>query len=817
MKISYNWLKDYIDIDISPKEVAEILTQTGLEVAGLEKVDSVKGGMEGLVIGKVITCEKLPSSDHLSKTTVDIGTGELLNIVCGAPNVAAGQKVVVAPVGTKLYFDDKEITLKKAKIRGEISEGMICAEDEIGIGTSHEGIIVLPPDAKTGIPAKEYYNIIPDWAIEIDLTPNRIDGGSHIGVARDLAAFLNKKTPTAYKRIPVDNFKPDNHNLEIPVEIKNPEACPRYTGVTISGVEVKESPDWLRQRLKVIGHSPINNVVDITNYVLFETGQPLHAFDADKIAGGKVVVQTLPEGTLFTTLDKVERKLQENDLMICNAEEPMGIGGVFGGSKSGVKETTKNIFLESAWFDPVFIRKTARHHGLHTDASFRFERGTDPNGVIYALKRAALLIKEIAGGTISSEIVDVYPRKAEFFRVDVSYKNIARLIGKDLGKETIKGILASLEIEIESETDAGLSLLVPPYRVDVKRETDVVEEILRIYGYNNVEIPTVVKSSLQYAPQPDPSQIRNLISEMLSSQGFNEIWSNSLTKAGYYEGLTQYSTGKTVNLLNPLSADLSGMRQTLLFGGLECIERNVNRQNKDLKLYEFGNCYFFEEDKVKEQPVPGYREEEHLALFITGAKSAESWTGEQQPTSFFQLKPIAENILKRMGFSLKTLRISDSQNELFSEGLTYTENNKTVMEAGIVSSKFLKKFDLEQPVYYADLNWNTLMQKRMKHKTAFAELPKFPSVRRDLALVMDKQVRFQQIEELAFKTERKILSDVGLFDVYEGRGIPEGKKSYAVKFTLRDPARTLTDSQIDKTMQKLIAAFDRKLGAELRK
>ncbi|MFA5588747.1 MAG: phenylalanine--tRNA ligase subunit beta [Mariniphaga sp.] len=804
-------------MDISPKEVAEILTQTGLEVAGLEKVDSVKGGMEGLVIGKVITCEKLPSSDHLSKTTVDTGTGELLNIVCGAPNVAAGQKVVVAPVGTKLYFDDKEITLKKAKIRGEISEGMICAEDEIGIGTSHEGIIVLPPDAKTGIPAKEYYNIIPDWAIEIDLTPNRIDGGSHIGVARDLAAFLNKKTPTAYKRIPVDNFKPDNHNLEIPVEIKNTEACPRYTGVTISGVEVKDSPDWLRQRLKVIGHSPINNVVDITNYVLFETGQPLHAFDANKIAGGKVVVQTLPEGTLFTTLDEVERKLQQNDLMICNAEEPMGIGGVFGGSKSGVKETTKNIFLESAWFDPVFIRKTARHHGLHTDASFRFERGTDPNGVIYALKRAALLIKEIAGGTISSEIVDVYPRKAEFFRVDVSYKNIARLIGKDLGKETIKGILASLEIEIESETDAGLSLLVPPYRVDVKRETDVVEEILRIYGYNNVEIPTVVKSSLQYAPQPDPSQIRNLISEMLSSQGFNEIWSNSLTKAGYYEGLTQYSTGKTVNLLNPLSADLSGMRQTLLFGGLECIERNVNRQNKDLKLYEFGNCYFFEEDKVKEQPVPGYREEEHLALFITGAKSAESWTGEQQPTSFFQLKPIAENILKRMGFSLKTLRISDSQNELFSEGLTYTENNKTVMEAGIVSLKFLKKFDLEQPVYYADLNWNTLMQKRMKHKTAFAELPKFPSVRRDLALVMDKQVRFQQIEELAFKTERKILSDVGLFDVYEGRGIPEGKKSYAVKFTLRDPARTLTDSQIDKTMQKLIAAFDRKLGAELRK
>lgn len=816
MKISYNWLKEYIDIDLSPEKVAEILTQTGLEVAGIEQVDSVKGGMEGLVIGEVVTCEKHPNSDHLSKTTVDTGTGELLNIVCGAPNVAAGQKVVVAPVGATLYLDDKEVTLKKAKIRGEVSEGMICAEDEIGIGTNHDGIIVLPPETKTGMAAKEFYNISPDWAIEIDLTPNRIDGASHIGVARDLAAFLNKEKPTIYKRIPVDNFKPDNHNLEIPVEIKNPEACPRYTGVTISGVEVKESPDWLRQRLKVIGLSPINNVVDITNYVLFETGQPLHAFDADEITGGKVVVQTLPEGTPFITLDSVERKLQSTDLMICSTKDPMCIGGIFGGIESGVKETTKNIFLESAWFDPVFIRKTARHHGLHTDASFRFERGIDPNGVIYALKRAALLIREIAGGTISSEIVDVYPRPAKFFKVDVSYKNIARLIGKDLGKETIKGILTSLEIEIENETDTGLSLSVPPYRVDVRREADVVEEILRIYGYNNVKIPTVVKSSLQYAPQPDPTQIRNLISEMLSSQGFNEIWSNSLTKAGYYDGLAQYDAGKTVKLLNPLSADLNGMRQTLLFGGLECIERNVNRQNRDLRLYEFGNCYFYGEDE-KEQPVPGYREEERLALFITGAKSAESWTGEQLPGSFFQIKSVAENILKRMGFSLNKLRITESRNELFSEGLNYAENNRTVLETGIVSSKFLKKFDIEQPVYYADFNWNELMRKRTQHKTVFAELSRFPSVRRDLALVMDKQVKFQQIEELAFKTERKILNDVALFDVYEGRGIPEGKKSYAVKFTLRDTARTLTDNQIDKTMQRLIAAFDRELGAELRK
>ena len=816
MKISYNWLKDYIDMELSPEETAEILTQTGLEVAGVEKVDPVKGGMEGLVIGEVITCEKHPNSDHLSKTTVDIGAGELLNIVCGAPNVAAGQKVVVAPVGTTLYINDQEITLKKAKIRGEVSEGMICAEDEIGTGTSHEGIIVLPAEVKTGTPAKTYYNIRPDWAIEIDLTPNRIDGGSHIGVARDLAAFLNKTKPTEYKRIPVDNFSPDNHNLEIPVEIKNPEACPRYTGVTISGVEVKESPAWLQERLKVIGHSPINNVVDITNYVLFETGQPLHAFDADEITGGKVVVQTLPAGTLFTTLDGVERKLHENDLMICNAEEGMCIGGVFGGIRSGVKETTKNIFLESAWFDPVYIRKTARHHGLNTDASFRFERGTDPNGVIYALKRAALQIKEIAGGTISSEIVDVYPRPAEFFRVNASYKNIARMIGKEIGKESIKKILTSLEIEIENETDAGLSLLVPPYRVDVKREADVIEEILRIYGYNNVEIPMVVKSSLQYAPQPDPTQVRNLIAEMLTSQGFSEIWSNSLTKAGYYDGLSQYRPELTVNLLNPLSADLSGMRQTLLFGGLECIARNVNRQNKDLKLYEFGNCYFLD-DVEKENPVPGYREEERLALFITGAKSPESWTQKQEPTSFFLLKSFAENILKRMGFNIRQLHISESQNELFSEGLEYRKNNKTVLEAGIVAPGFLKKFELEQSVFYADFNWDILLKKRTRHQTVFEELPKFPAVRRDLALVVDKQVKFQQIEELAFKTERKILNEVGLFDVYEGRGVPEGKKSYAVKFTLRDSARTLTDNQIDKTMQRLIAAFGRELGAELRK
>ncbi len=817
MKISYTWLKDYIQLEETPEEISRILTQTGLEVSSLEKVETVKGGMEGLVIGSVVTCEKHPNSDHLSKTTVDIGTGNLLSIVCGAPNVAAGQKVVVAPVGTTLYMGDQELTLKRVKIRGEVSEGMICAEDEIGIGTDHEGIIVLDETAQIGTPAKEYFNIESDWTIEVDLTPNRIDGASHIGVARDLAAFLNQTRPVTYNRIPVDDFKADNHNLEIPVELKNPEACHRYAGVTITGLEVKESPAWLQTRLKAIGHSPINNLVDATNYVLFETGQPLHAFDAAEITGNKVVVQTVAGGTKFTTLDEVERGLHEDDLMICNEKEPMCIGGVFGGLTSGVKESTTAIFLESAWFDPVYIRKTARRHGLNTDASFRFERGTDPNGVIYALKRAALLIKELAGGTISSDIKDVYPSPAEHFKVQVSYKNIARLIGKDIGAETIKKILTSLEIEVEEENEKGLLLAVPPYRVDVKREADIIEEILRIYGYNNVEIPSTLNSSLQVAMKPDPDQVRNLVSEMLTSQGFNEIWSNSLTKSGYYEGLEQYRQENTVNLLNPLSADLNGMRQTLLFGGLECIAYNANRQNKDLKIYEFGNCYFFKGTELKDQPVRNYHEEEHLGLFITGAQNPESWSMEQRPTSFFYLKSNAENILKRMGFNLAQLQVSETGSEVFSEGLTYQENNKIVLEMGIVAKQFLKRFELEAPVYYADFNWEAVMAKNARHTITFSELPKYPAVRRDLALVIDKQVKFREIEEVAYKTERKILRELGLFDVYEGKGIPEDKKSYAVSFILRDDLRTLTDKQIDKTMQKLVTAFERDLGAQLRK
>ncbi len=816
MKISYSWLKDYIEIDQTPEELCKILTQIGLEVAGMEEVESIKGGMEGLVIGEVVTCKKHPNSDHLSLTTVNIGSENLLPIVCGAPNVAAGQKVVVATIGTTLYMGDDSFTIKKSKIRGEISEGMICAEDEIGIGTDHQGIIVLEDSAIVGSLAKDYYNVQSDWVIEIDLTPNRIDSASHIGVARDLAAHLSQIKKTTYKRPSVEYFKVDNHNLEIPVEVINPEACPRYAGVTISDIEIKESPNWLKNKLKAIGQTPINNVVDITNYVLFETGQPLHAFDAEAISASKVTVRTLPAGTKMVTLDEVERELNENDLSICNDTEPMCIGGVFGGIQSGVKDSTKDIFLESACFDPIFIRKTARRHGLNTDASFRFERGTDPNGVIYALKRAALLIKEIAGGTISSDIVDIYPNPIEDFKVNVSWSNIARLIGKDLGRENIRNILESLEIKTESETEIGLNLFVPPYRVDVQREADVIEEILRIYGYNNIEIPGHVVSSLQTAPKPDPNQIRNIISDMLSSQGFNEIWSNSLTKAAYYEGLNDYKEEQTVNILNPLSTDLNGMRQTLLFGGLECIEYNTNRQNKNLKFYEFGNCYFYKGTRLKEKPETNYWEEEHLGIFITGDKQQGNWTEPEQPTSFFTLKTHVENVLTRLGIPIQQIQVQETENELFSVGLQYNFNNKLLVELSIVANKWLKQFDLEHPVYYADFNWGNVFIQLKKHKVAYAELPKFPAVRRDLALLIDDTVKFRQLQEVSFKAERQILQKVDLFDVYEGKGIPEGKKSYALSFILRDDQRTLNEKQIDKTMQKLIMAFTRDLGAELR-
>lgn len=817
MNISYKWLKDYIDIDLRPEDLERILTQTGLEVGSIEEVESIKGGLRGLVIGHVVTCEKHPNSDHLSKTTVDVGTGEILPIVCGAPNVAAGQKVVVATVGTTLYDGDNEFTIKKSKIRGEVSEGMICAEDEIGLGTGHDGILVLPEDAVVGTPASAYFNVESDYSIEVDLTPNRVDGSSHIGVARDLAAFLSKEQQVAYKKPSVDAFQVDDNSLTIPIEVVNPEACPRYSGVTISEVEIKESPEWLQNRLKAIGLSPINNVVDITNYVLFECGQPLHAFDADEITGGKVLVKTMPAGTKFVTLDEVERELHEDDLMICNTEEAMCIGGVFGGIKSGVKDSTKNIFLESACFDPVFIRKTARRFGLSTDASFRFERGTDPNNVIFALKRAAMLIKEIAGGKISSDIIDIYPTPIEDFKVDVTFANIKRLIGKDLGADLIKRILTSLEIKVVGETEAGLSLAVPPYRVDVKREADVVEEILRIYGYNNVEIPTQVNASLQYSVKPDPVKIRNIAADMLTALGFNEIWSNSLTKASYYENRTSLSDENTVKLFNPLSADLNAMRQNLLFGGLEAVAYNANRKNQDLRLYEFGNCYFKTGSELIDNPLKNYKEEEHLALFVSGQKERESWALAQSPSTFFQLKSYVENLLLKFGLTTDRLKVEDFNNDLIAEGLVYsTYSGRKIVEFGVVARKLQKEFDIESPVYFADILMDNLILEQKNSKTTFAELPKYPEVRRDLALLIDKTVRFKEISDLANKMERKLLRSVDLFDVYEGKGVPEGKKSYAVSFILRDDEKTLNEKQIEKIMEKLIQAFDRELGATLR-
>lgn len=816
MKISYSWLKDYIQLDKTPQEIGDILTQIGLEVAGIEEVETVKGGLKGLVIGEVLTCEKHPNSDHLSVTTVNVGSSEALPIVCGASNVAAGQKVVVATVGTILYDGDQEFAIKKSKIRGEESMGMICAEDEIGLGTNHDGIMVLDSSARVGSAAKDYFKVESDWVIEIDLTPNRIDAGSLIGVARDLSAFLNKTENISYSKPSVDDFKVDNHTLEIPVEVMNPEACPRYCGVTISGVEIKESPEWLQNRLKMIGLSPINNVVDLTNYVLFECGQPLHAFDADEIKGKRVVVRTMKQGTKFTTLDENERELHEDDLMICNTEEGMCIGGVFGGIGSGVKASTQNIFLESAYFDPVYIRKTARRHGLNTDASFRFERGVDPNNTIFALKRAALLIKEVAGGSISSDIVDIYPAPLEDFKVDITYANVKRLIGKDLGADVIKNILTSLEIKIDNEDEKGLSLLVPPYRVDVKREADVIEEILRIYGYNNIEIPTQVNASLQTAEKPSPDHVKNLVAEMLTSQGFNEIWSNSLTKAAYYEPLKQYNASQTVQILNPLSTDLNGMRQTLLFGGLESIAYNSNRQNKNLKFYEFGNCYFYKGTQLKDHPANNYWEENHLALFVTGNKENENWTTKEEAASFYGLKSYAENILNRLGLNDQNLSVNDSANEIFSDGLSYSYNNKHILEIGLVAKSFLKKFEIDRPLFYADFNWDHVFQMHKKQRVTFSELPKFPAVRRDLALLIDRTIRFNEIKQLALKTERQLLREVDLFDVYEGKGIPAGKKSYAVSFILRDDYKTLNDKQIDKTMQRLIFVFGKELGAELR-
>jgi phenylalanyl-tRNA synthetase beta chain len=818
MNIAYSWLKEYINIDLSPVQVGEILTSLGLEVGSIDEVETVKGGLKGLVIGEVISCEKHPDSDHLSKTTVNVGGAELLPIVCGAPNVAAGQKVVVATVGTTLYDGDKEFTIKKSKIRGEASEGMICAEDEIGLGTSHEGIMVLDPAAKVGTPASSYFNVENDYVIEVDLTPNRIDAGSHIGVARDLAAFLKQSGEISYTRPSVDTFKVDNHDLTIPVEIGTPEACHRYAGVTISGVEIKESPAWLQNRLRLIGLKPINNIVDVTNYVLMETGQPLHAFDAAEIAGNKVIVKTLEPGTKFITLDGVERTLHNDDLMICNGKsEPMCIGGVFGGEKSGVKDSTTSVFLESAWFDTVYVRKTARRHGLNTDASFRFERGTDPNGVIYALKRAALLIQETAGGKISSEVVDIYPEPAKPFEVELTFGNLKRLLGIELPVEKIKSILSAIEIEVVAENNGSLSLKVPPYRVDVQREADVIEEILRVYGYNSVAPGSHVNSTIQYSPAVDFEKIKNMISDQLVAVGFNEIWSNSLTKASYFENLENFKSENTVNIFNPLSQDLNAMRQSLLFGGLEAVVRNNNYQNPDLKLFEFGNTYFYKGGENLKSPADKYYEEMHLGLFITGKKRDENWITPSEKSTFFELKSNVLNIMKKLGFNIEKLKVESISNDIIEEGLAYRRGDgKTFVEFGFVNAGILKKAGIDSDVFYADFKWDFVLQQTGNLKISYTELPKFPAVRRDLALLVDEAVTFSQLKEVAKRTEKIILREVDVFDVYKGDKIPAGKKSYALSFILRDDEKTLNEQVIEKTMNRLIGMFEKELGAKLR-
>ena len=819
MNISYNWLKDYLPFHLTPDEVAAALTSIGLETGSVEMVQSVRGGLAGLVTGRVLTCTAHPNSDHLHLTTVDVGGAEPLRIVCGAPNVAAGQMVVVATIGTKLYDGDKEFVIKKSKIRGEESFGMICAEDEIGVGASHDGIIVLPDDTPVGLPAAEYYKVETDHVLEVDITPNRVDATSHFGVARDLAAYLQQQgTPAALQRPSTEGFSIDDPSgSAITVEAIDEAACLRYSGLTIRGVTVRESPEWLRRRLVAIGLRPINNVVDVTNYVLHELGQPLHAFDAAKIAGNRILVHTMPAGTPFTTLDGVVRTLTADDLMICDAEKPMCIGGVFGGLDSGVTEQTTDVFLESACFHPTWIRRTARRFGLSTDASFRFERGLDPNGTIDVLKRAALLIREVAGGRITGEIQDVYPHKVEPYAVDITYQKINETIGQAIPKETVKSILRSLEIAIAHETPEGLALRVPVYRIDVRRDVDVIEDILRIYGYNNVAIGDRLQSTLSYRTETDRSyRMETLIAEQLCGAGFHEIMNNSLTRRAYYEGLTTLPADRCVTLMNPLSADLNVMRQTLLFGGLQSVAYNINHKQKDLRFFEFGNCYTHRKAEG-DAPLTGYEEEYRLGLWMSGLRTENSWLHADEQTSVYELKVHVDNILQRLGIDERKVKRETFTNELFTAGMTLTTTSgRTLATLGTVNRKLLKQADIDAEVCFAELSWTALMKETRRAVTTFQEIPKYPEVRRDLALLIDKAVTFAQIEQTATETERKLLRRVTLFDVYEGKNLPAGKKSYAVSFYLQDAERTLTDRRIDDLMAKLRHNLETKLGAQLR-
>ena len=820
MNISYKWLKEYVDFDLTAQQVCDALTSTGLEVDALEEVQSIKGGLKGLYVGKVLTCEAHPNSDHLHVTTVDLGKGEPSQIVCGAPNVAAGQKVIVADLGCVLYDGDNEFVIKKSKLRGVESNGMICAEDEIGIGNDHSGIIVLPEDAVVGTPAAEYYHLESDWLIEVDITANRADGLSHWGVARDLYAWLKSNGyETKMHRPDCSNFKVENHDLPIEVTIENQEACKRYACVSVTDCEVKESPEWLKNKLTTVGLRPINNIVDITNYIMMAYGQPLHTFDADMVKGHQIVVKTMPEGTPFQTLDGEEHKLSDRDLAICNAEEPMCIAGVFGGKGSGTYETTKNVVLESAYFHPTWIRKSARRHGLSTDASFRFERGVDPNGTIYALKQAAILCQELAGGKVSMEICDVYPNPIKNAVVELKYDYVNKLIGKDINRGIIMNICRWLEMEIKYENEQGLTLEIPAYRVDVTRPCDVVEDILRIYGYNNVEIPTQLKSSLVIKGDEDQKhKLANLVSEQLVGQGFNEILNNSLTKGVYYEGRNAYPVENSVKIMNPLSTDLNVMRQTLLFGGLESIQHNVNRKRQNLRFFEFGNVYTYDPEKQNDDnPMLAYKEQYHCSLLITGKRVEGSWAHANEDSSIYELRAYVINIIRRIGVSQNQLVVKKSDNDIFSTGVTIeNRGGKKLYELGIISKKLLKQFGLENPVYYAELNWTALMKIAKKNEVLYTEVPKFPAVSRDLALLVDNSVEFAQIEQIARQTEKKLLKKVELFDVYEGDKLPAGKKSYAVNFILQDNEKTMGDKQIDAIMQKLIANLKKQLNAELR-
>lgn len=820
MNISYKWLKEYVDFDLSAEEVCRALTSTGLEVGALEEVQTVKGGLKGLYVGQVLTCEAHPDSDHLHVTTVDLGKEQPQQIVCGAPNVAAGQKVIVADLGCVLYDGDKEFVIKRSKLRGVESNGMICAEDEIGIGNSHDGIIVLPEDAVVGTPAAEYYNLESDWLIEVDITANRADALSHYGVARDLNAWLVRQGyPSTLHRPSCDGFAADNNDLPINVKIENAEACPRYACVSLTGVEVKESPEWLKNKLNIIGLRPINNIVDITNYVMMAYGQPLHCFDADMVTGNEIIVRDGNEGKKFVTLDGVEHTLSEHDLAICNTEEPMCIAGVFGGKGSGTYETTKNIVLESARFHPTWIRKSARRHGLSTDASFRFERGIDPEGTIYALKQAALLCKELAGGKISMEIHDACPQPFEPAQVSLKYEYINSLIGKEIGTDVIKSIVNSLEMQIKEETAEGLELIIPGYRVDVQRPCDVVEDILRIYGYNNIEIPTQLKSSLVIKGEEDKKyKMQNLVAEQLVGAGFREILCNSLTKSAYYDGLKSITPDSLVGIMNPLSSDLNVMRGTLLFGGLESIVRNANRKYPNLKFFECGNLYSFNKERQDaEMPMKAYTEENYIGLWITGNRVQGSWAHADEKSSYYELRAHVNNIFTRVGLSPQMTVIEHSDSDLFQSALkVMTRGGKVICEMGIVNKAIQKKFEIQNEVYFAQINWTQLCKAVKKHAVHYTEISKFPAVSRDLSLLLDSSIEFAEIERIARNTEKKLLKSVELFDVYEGKNLPAGKKSYAVNFILQDPEKTLNDKAIDAIMKKLITNITKQLGAELR-